>query len=205
MPSCIIMVASLRRANAYQSGGGHDRIFVLLHESGSMESHRLLSMNPSEIVDCLVEQVWNQHKLALLDSLVAADCVTHQTRSADGPPESAARGPTALREHIALWLHAFSDMHVTVDERLAQGARVVSWVTMRGTHTGPWQGIPPTGRGITIHGDDAPRGERTNRRRLVIVESLGLYQQLGLVAPTAQLLPLERHEMDAERTDADDI
>jgi steroid delta-isomerase-like uncharacterized protein len=147
-------------------------------------------MTPSEIVDCFFEQVWNQRKLELLDSLVAADCVTHQTRSADGPLQSAVRGPAALREHIALWLSAFSDMHVTVDERLAQDARVISWVTMRGTHTGAWQRIPPTGRGITIRMATMHRVENGRiAEDWVIVESLGLYQQLGLVAPTAQLLP----------------
>jgi len=147
-------------------------------------------MSASEIVDSFFEQVWNQRKLALLDTLVAADCVTHQVRSAAEPLQPAVRGPAALREHIALWLSAFADMHVTVDERLAQGARVISWVTMRGTHTGPWQRIPPTGRSITIRMASMHRVE--NGRIVedwVIVESLGVYQQLGLVAPTAQLLP----------------
>jgi steroid delta-isomerase-like uncharacterized protein len=148
-----------------------------------------MNMNPSEIVDCFFEEVWNQRKLTLLDTLVAADCLTHQVRSADGPMPSAPRGPASLREHIASWLSAFADIHVAVDERLAQGTRVVSWITMQGTHTGPWQGVPPTGRKITIR---AAAMHRVESGRIVedwvVVESLGLYQQLALVAPTAQLL-----------------
>ena len=33
---------------------------------------------------------------------------------------------------------------------VVDGGRVVSWATMRGTHKGTWQGVPPTGLEVTI-------------------------------------------------------
>ncbi len=45
---------------------------------------------------------------------------------------------------------AFSGIESVVEEQIAEGDRVATRVTMRCTHTGPYGGIPPTGRRITI-------------------------------------------------------
>jgi hypothetical protein len=54
---------------------------------------------------------------------------------------------------------------------------VVSWVTMRGTHRGPWQGVPPTNREIIIR---TVAQHRVESGRIVedwvMVETLGLFQ-----------------------------
>ena len=45
---------------------------------------------------------------------------------------------------------AFSDIKTVVEDQIAEGDRVATRVTMRCTHTGPYGGIPPTGRRIAI-------------------------------------------------------
>src|SRR5438093_763835 len=45
---------------------------------------------------------------------------------------------------------AFPDWHEAVDDLVEEGDRVVSRYTSRGTHRGPFWGIPPTGRTITV-------------------------------------------------------
>ncbi len=146
-------------------------------------------MDPSQIVDRFFREVWNQRRFAVLDEIVDPGCVTHQVRSAPGAITSSARGPVALQEHIESWLTAFPDIRVTTDLRCVGGAHVVSWVTMRGIHSGPWQGVPPTGREVTIR---TVAQHRVEKGRIVedwvIVETLGLFQQLGLVRPTPELL-----------------
>lgn len=146
-------------------------------------------MAPLEVVGRFFEEVWNQRRLALLDELIDPNCVTHQLQSAPTPITSSPRGPLALREHIARWLEAFPDIAVTIDLQSGMGSHVVSWVTMRGTHRGPWQGVPSTNRKITIRTVAQHRVEDALIvEDWVIMETLGLFQQLGLVAPTQELL-----------------
>jgi predicted ester cyclase len=146
-------------------------------------------MDPAQVVERFFTQVWNRRQFAVLDEIVDPACVTHQVRSAPGAIAAAARGPLALREHIESWLTAFPDIRVTTDLRCVGGAHVVSWVTMRGIHSGPWQGVPPTGREVTIR---TVAQHRVENGRIVedwvIVETLGLFQELGLVRPTPELL-----------------
>ncbi len=146
-------------------------------------------MDPSQIVDRFFREVWNRRHFAVLDEIVDRECVTHQVRSAPGDIAAAARGPLALRQHIDGGLAAFPDIKVTTDLKCACGGNVVTWVTMRGTHSGPWQGIPPTGRKVTIR---TVAQHRVEDGRIVedwvIVETLGLFQQLGLVPTTQELL-----------------
>jgi predicted ester cyclase len=76
---------------------------------------------------------------------------------------------------------AFPDMHVTIDDMVAEGDKVAARVTMTGTHKGEFMGIPPTNKKVTfslIVIDRIAGGK--------IVEdhgqwnALGLMQQLGL-------------------------
>lgn len=46
------------------------------------------------------------------------------------------------------YFRAFPDLHVSVDELLAEGDRVFCRSTMTGTHDGEYKGIPPTGRHV---------------------------------------------------------
>lgn len=146
-------------------------------------------MEPARVADRFFHEVWNQCRLDVLDEIVDPACVTHQLRSAPGGIGTEARGPVALREHIQGWLAAFPDITVTVDLRCADGPYVVTWATMRGHHRGAWQGVPPTGREVTIRTTVQHRVEAGRIvEDWVIIESLGFMQQLGLVRPTAELL-----------------
>jgi len=146
-------------------------------------------MDASEIVERFFAEVWNRRDFAVLEDIVDHRCVTHQVRSASDPISTAPRGPVALRQHIEACLTAFPDIHVTTDLRCTCGDHVVSWVTMRGTHLAAWQGIAPTRREVTIR---TVAQHRVEAGRIVedwvIVETLGLFQQLGVVPPMQELL-----------------
>lgn len=150
-------------------------------------------MDPVQVVDRFFTEVWNERRFAVLEEIIDPACLTHQLRSTPGPIGSAQRGPTALREHIEGWLTAFPNMTVEVEVRCVEGSHVVSWVAMRGLHAGPWQGVPPTGHEVTIR---TVAQHRVESGRIVedwvIVETLGLFQQLGLVRPTPELFAQAR-------------
>lgn len=44
----------------------------------------------------------------------------------------------------------YPDLHLTIEQQIAEGEWVVTRVTMRGTHRGAWLGIQPTGRPIEV-------------------------------------------------------
>ena len=46
------------------------------------------------------------------------------------------------------YFEAFPDLHVALDELIAEGDRVFLRSTMTGTHDGEYKGIPPTGRHV---------------------------------------------------------
>ena len=85
-----------------------------------------------------------------------------------------------------LWT-ALPDMHVVVEDLIAEGDKVVSRLTIRGTHRGEYMGIPPTGKQASLTGIEIDRIEDDK-----VVEScfsqdmLGLMQQLGAIPQMAQ-------------------
>jgi len=48
------------------------------------------------------------------------------------------------------WYDAFPDLHVTIDDMVAEGDKVAARVTWTGTHKGEIMGIPPTNKKVTF-------------------------------------------------------
>ena len=97
------------------------------------------------------------------------------------------RGRRQFQQVIEAWRAAFPDVRSTVEEQVAEGDRVVTRWTARGTHTGDFQGMVPTGRSFTLTGITI---ERVVDGRIAEVwvnrDDLGLLSQLGgLPAPAS--------------------
>nr|BFE31290.1 ester cyclase [Actinomadura rugatobispora] len=58
-------------------------------------------------------------------------------------------GVGAIKEVFTKLLGAFPDLHVTIEDVIAEGDKVVSRNTVSGTHQGEYMGIPPTGKTVT--------------------------------------------------------
>lgn len=141
-----------------------------------------------KVVHRFIEEMWNLRRLELADELIAPDCLTHQLR-AEEPPGGTPRSPGSIQREAAIWLQGFPDLHFSIVRLIAQDDFVMAHCTMEGTHTGTWMGVAPTGRKIsvplmTIH--------RLNGGKIVedwvLIGSLLLFQQLGLVRPTEEIL-----------------
>ena len=88
-------------------------------------------------------------------------------------------------EHFSsMFYSAFPPGQVTIEDMIAEGDKVVSRITLRGTHQGTFQGIPPTGKQVTITGIQILRiadGKIVEHRSEL--DALGLLQQLGVIPP----------------------
>ncbi len=82
---------------------------------------------------------WNRADLAVADQIFDA---------AYAAPEKA---------FVPVLRAAFPDSHHTVEELIAEGDKVVTRFTWRGTHRGEFMGVAPTGRSVTMSGIDVVR------------------------------------------------
>jgi len=126
------------------------------------------------------EMLVNQHNPEALDELYTPDFVWHE-------PDQDIQEPEEARQFLGMYLSAFSDMRVTVEDVIAEGEKVVTRWTIRGTHQGEIEEFgDPTGKqieikGITIHRiEDGKIAEEWER-----YDNLSVMQQLGL-APEQQ-------------------
>ena len=111
-----------------------------------------------------------------LDEVYTPDVVWHN-------PEGDIQGIEQAKQFVTMFKTAFPDMSATVEDVVAEGEKVVTRVTLRGTHQGEVEEFgPPTGRqveakGITIHRIDGGKiVEEWNSW-----DNMSLMQQLGLV------------------------
>ena len=77
---------------------------------------------------------------------------------------------------------AFPDIRYTTEEVIGEGDTVVARTTLRGTHTGPFLGLAPTGRRVEqaqIHILRFAGGKAVEHR--AVRDDLGLLRQLGAI------------------------
>lgn len=65
------------------------------------------------------------------------------------PLPIAATGAELLKEVFGRLHRAFPDLHVMIEDLIAEGDKVVARNTVTGTHQGEYMGLPPTGESIT--------------------------------------------------------
>jgi steroid delta-isomerase-like uncharacterized protein len=141
----------------------------------SAEEHKRISRR-------IVDEAFAQGKVEVIDELVAEDFVNHDISGPPGLPP----GREGVKELVRFYRTAFPDATVTVDDQIAEGDKVVTRYTARGTHQGDFAGMPATGRQFTSTGITIDRIEGGK-----IVESwnefnqFALLQQLGAIPELA--------------------
>ena len=121
-------------------------------------------------------EVWNQGKLSLLDTLLAPTYINH-TPSAPTKP-----GPEGLKPIVSAIRHAFPDLHYKVEQIIATPEYVTIRVVMTGTQTGALFGLPPSGKAIKVMQINI---EKIENGRIAahwrVTDELSMMKQLGVV------------------------
>lgn len=127
------------------------------------------------------EEGINKGNTDLIDALLAPDIVWH------GPGGRELRGRAALKEMVAMYLAAFPDMRVSVEDQVAEGDKVVTRFTGRGTHKGDLEGVAPTGNPISVTGISIDRFEGGKLvEEWENFDELAMMQQIGAVPAAAE-------------------
>ena len=142
--------------------------------SMTRELCRTMTQNKA-VVRRLVEEVYNRGEVGLLPALVAEDHVHHD-------PTGDLYGPEGVLLDVIETRAAFPDLHVTIDELLADRDRVVRRFTLRGTQRGLFLAVPPSGRPVSATGIGIDRIEGGKLvESWVNLDVLGLLRQLGVL------------------------
>ncbi len=122
----------------------------------------------------------NLHNLVGLMATFGANA-----RYDDDPWDDHRTGRDGVRSYYTELLRSLPDLAIEVKQwHIAQDS-VVLEVTIRGTHLGPWRGLPATGRRLefplcgiyTFDADDRLAGERIYYDRALVLRQLGLFRE----------------------------
>lgn len=133
-----------------------------------------------------------------IDAFNARD---HEAEAAARTPGYVAHAPDGIRPEpmddegwrafLAGFLEGFPDLRLEVLGSAADGGTVAQRILFTGTHTGPFRGLPPTGRRVRFSGLEINR--MTDGRvaeHWFELDALTLFEQLGLrVVPGPRLVP----------------
>jgi serine phosphatase RsbU (regulator of sigma subunit) len=118
-----------------------------------------------------LEEAWNQSNLEVVDE-VFDRYISHQPNGSVHE-----RGPEDVKRFVGEFRSAFPDLRLIIEEQLAEGDKVVSRGTIRGTHQGEFRGMAPTGEEMEIPGMAVFRFSEEGK----VVESWDSYDQLSLM------------------------
>jgi steroid delta-isomerase-like uncharacterized protein len=117
-------------------------------------------------------EVWNQGREDTIDELFAANGVGYGL----GDTEAPIRGPAGFKPFVANLRGALPDIHMQIEDMVAEGDRVTVRITVDGTHKGDQLGVPASGRRVQIQGMVMVRIANGQ-----IVEGWNSWDQLGLL------------------------
>jgi steroid delta-isomerase-like uncharacterized protein len=129
------------------------------------------------VIRRFTDELINTASATLAAQLIAPDAALYVA----GSPEPL-RGPAGFLATVGMMRAGFPDIQWTLEDMVAEGDKVAARFTFRGTHRGPFLGVPPTGKAIKGHSVSFFRlagGQIVEDRGLP--DLLGVLQQLGAV------------------------
>jgi steroid delta-isomerase-like uncharacterized protein len=130
------------------------------------------------VVRRYMEEGVNKGNVEIADELFAPNFIFHFA----GSPEPMNREGWAQLTNM--FQSGFPGQNTNTDDILAEGDKVAARFTFRGTHQGAFQGIPPTGKLVTMTGMAIWRlANGKIAEHWVETDGLGMLQQLGAIPP----------------------
>jgi len=143
-------------------------------EGGKMSAQSEVEAQNKAVVQRYWDGKWNERRPEILDELQTPDVTYHGT-------SMNMNGIEEYKQAYGSFLSAFHDTQLEVDGLIAEGDKVMSRVTMHGTHKGELEGIPPTGNVLTVRAFTVFRLiDGRIAEEWEILDELGMMHQLGM-------------------------
>lgn len=121
------------------------------------------------------EEGINQRKLELFNELMAPEYVNHNM-------PTPVPGPEGIKAVVGMFIQAFPDFRVEVEDVITEGDYFSSLGHFTGTHQADFQGIPATGKSINAAYIDIWRAENGKLvENWVNLDMVTLMRQLGVM------------------------
>jgi steroid delta-isomerase-like uncharacterized protein len=119
----------------------------------------------------------NAHDVDAFGDFLADDFVEHEVSPGLEPTKE------GVKTFFRMYMAAFPDLQMSVEDVIASGDKVVARVRATGTNTGEFMGMPATGKAADVHLIDIIRfgDDGLAREHWGVFDALGMMQQLGLV------------------------
>lgn len=125
-----------------------------------------------------LDEAFNKRNLAIADEILSSNYIFH---AATG---SQLNGPTAWKQFISETHNAFPDINCNVENIACDGDILAVRVSLTGTHTGLFRGIPATGKKVAIQEATFFRFEGDKPvEQWQFLNQLVLLNQLGVTPP----------------------
>jgi steroid delta-isomerase-like uncharacterized protein len=103
----------------------------------------------------------------------------------DGPWGLHYEGHAGVRAFYSQLMSAMPDLNIEILQRIVSDDAIVLEVVIRGTHLGPWKGLPATGRKIELplcgvysfDSEDRLTGEKIYYDRGTVLRQLGVFHE----------------------------
>ncbi|MEZ4658224.1 MAG: ester cyclase [Caldilineaceae bacterium] len=120
------------------------------------------------------QAIYNQGDLDVADEIVAANYINHNPVPGEAP------GREGLKAFVAHLRRAFGDLHIAIEDQVADEDKVVTRFTISGAHADEFAGIPTTGKRATVTAIGIHRiANGQIQESWLNWDALGLMQQLG--------------------------
>ena len=153
----------------------------------STEASDATSVERNKAVSRRWIEVFNARDDAAEADVRAPDYVAYAPVSLEPTPLDS----EAWTRFLSGFVEGFPDLQLTVEDAVGEGDLVAQRIHFEGTHTGEFQGLPPTHRKVTFSGLELNRFvDGRVVEHWFQLDSLTLLQELGLVVvPGPRLLP----------------
>ncbi len=130
------------------------------------------------VMQMAFDEIMKRGHVDAIDELFASDFAGHDT-------SGGTFGREEFKEGVLAMLSAFSDRQVVIADQVVAGDKVTTRWTATGVHSGDFNGIPATGRHVSLTGISI---DRIAGGKIVesweVTDDAGLLRQLG-VLPSA--------------------
>src|SRR4051812_27646897 len=113
-----------------------------------MDKERAMTAEANKVlVRRFFEEVFNHMNERAATEMIAPSFVAHHPAFPEG-----IRGPEGIMQMTGMFHAAFPDLHYSPLDLVAEADKVAVRWSASGTHHGPFQGFPATGKAVTITG-----------------------------------------------------
>ena len=136
--------------------------------------------DPRQLIREFTDAVFNEHRLDAVDTYATRNFVDHD------PPQGYQGTLEGFKQWTGEFLAAFPDCRCEIDDVIAEGDKAVARSRLIGTNTGPFMGMPATGKTIEVEGIDIVRVENGRMaEHWGVYDAASMMQQLGMMPAAA--------------------